>query len=342
MKLNILVHLSQDYFPICIAELDTLLRLFFKNFEITKFKKPLVRVSIDHDDISTSYDALRRVLYRSACIKRILILFGEIDYKSIAAVELPSLILAGQPSTFAGHLHDYDGDLSRKTSQSIIDGIYELMHEKYSFDLDLSNPEIIIAVYKANDSCYLGLELHHDRKGFEYRRPHRRPVFTPFSLEPKLSRLLINLSGVPDDGIILDPFCGVAGVPVEAASIGISSLCIELKYRWAIGAYVNLKWFPSNVYWDVVCGDSLADFILSSHDIFIATDPPYGRITPTSSDIQQIYRDFIDKFVSQARGSAFFSPMLLTNILEDYNLLVKYVFPIRVHKNLVRYLYVIR
>lgn len=342
MKLNILTHLSQDYFPICIAELETLLGLFFKSFEITEIRKPLVNVSINHADVSTSYQALKRILYRSACIKRILILFGQTDFELISYVEPPNFILSGTFSTFAVHIHDYDGDLNKQASQFIIDGIYELMHDKYSFDLDLSNPEIIVAVYKANNIYYIGLELHHDKKGFEYRRPHRRPVFTPFSLEPKLSRLLINLSGVPDDGIILDPFCGVAGIPLEAASIGISSLCIELKFRWASGAYINLKWFPSHVYWDVICGDSLVDFILSSDDIYIASDPPYGRITSTSSDIQQIYRDFVDKFVSRARGSAFFSPMLLRNILASYNLSVKYVFPIKVHKNLVRYLYVIR
>ncbi len=343
MKLNLLAHLSQDYFPVCIAELETLLGLFFKRFIITELKKPLIKVSIENVNIDKVLTSLSRILYRSACIKRMLILFeSEIDLESIPSINLPRFILTRELSTFAGHIHDYDGDLGRDLSRSIIDRIYELMYEKYSFKLNLSNPEIIVAVYKVGNKYYLGLEFHHDRKGFEYRRPHRRPVFTPFSLEPKLSRLLINLSGVPDDGIILDPFCGVAGIPIEAASIGISSLCIELKYRWTRGAYVNLKWFPSNIYWDVICGDSLSDFISSLHEIFIATDPPYGRITPTSSDVNQIYQEFIDKFVSRAKGSAFFSPMSLTNILKDYNLLVKYVFPIKVHKNLVRYLYVIR
>ena len=342
MKLDILVHLSQDYFSIGIAELNTLLGLFFKEFHINELRRPLVKVSINNVDPQRSYIYLKRILFRSACIKRFLMLFNEIDPDLMVYTYLPNFILNMGFLRFAGHVHDYDGDLRREISQSIIDGIYELMHDRYSFKLDLSNPDVIIGVYKVKNIYHLGLELHNDKKGFEYRRPHRRPVFTPFSLEPKLSRLLINLSGVPDEGIIIDPFCGVAGIPVEAASIGISSICVELKYRWAKGAYVNLKWFPSNVYWDVICGDSLKDFIALDRDIYVASDPPYGRITPTSSNVLHIYRRFIDQFVSRAKGSAFFSPMLLTNILNNYNLLVKYVFQIRVHKNLVRYLYVIR
>lgn len=342
MKIVILTHLSQDYFPIYIAELKTLLELFFVKFEVDVIGKPLVKAYIYHSNPHQTYNILKRMVFRSTCIKRCLVIFDEADTNLTRFFDPPNFIFNGDFLTFAGHVHDYDGDLTREESQNIIDEIYNLMALRHSFKLNLSNPDLIIGVYKIGGTYYIGLEIHDDKKGFEYRRPHKRPIFSPFSLDPKLSRLLINLSGVPDEGLVMDPFCGVAGIPSEAASIGISSLCIELKYRWAKGGYTNLRWFNPKIYWDVICGNSLDAFIDVSKDVFIATDPPYGRITSTSSDVMQIYHEFIEKFVSQAKGSAFFSPIQLTDILRTYGLSIHNLFSIKVHKNLVRYLYVIR
>ncbi|HIQ13639.1 MAG TPA: hypothetical protein EYH44_04580 [Thermoprotei archaeon] len=342
MKAVILTHLSQDYFPIYIEELKTLLEIYFGRFEVDVIGKPLVKCFIYHSDPYQMYNILKRMVFRSTCIKRCLVIFDEANIDLTRFFDPPDFIFNGEFLTFACHIHDYDGDLTREESKNIIDKIYNLMALRYSFRLNLSNPDLIIGVYKKDGHYYIGLEIHDDKKGFEYRRPHKRPIFSPFSLDPKLSRLLINLSGVPDEGILIDPFCGVAGIPSEAAYIGISSLCIELKYRWAKGAYTNLKWLNSRKYWDVICGNSLDKFIKISENIFVATDPPYGRITSISSDVMKVYHEFIEKFVTEAKGSAFFSPFHLVDILRTYGLSIYNLFSIKVHKNLVRHLYVIR
>src|SRR3990170_4415126 len=42
----------------------------------------------------------------------------------------------------------------------------------------------------------------------------------PISLPPRFARALVNLSRVPDGGVLLDPFCGTGGILLEAGLVG--------------------------------------------------------------------------------------------------------------------------
>ncbi len=344
-SLKIICHLSQEYFDIFKEESILLFETFgFNKITGVTVEKPLLILDLKNSSLKYLTKILR-LAHRSSSIKRILIPYwhGNIDdlYKGNFDIDISKVIDLGITiNSFAIHIHNYSN--MHIDRDRLIDEMYNKISNVSDVTVDLNNPDIILALYiLGRNKNYLGIEYHTGRKGYAQRRPSKKPVFTPFSLDPKLSRLLINLSGVPDNGLIIDPFCGVAGIPYEASLIGINSICIELKWKWASGAMINLKNLLKNSYVDIICGDSLSGFF-NIREFYVATDPPYGRITSLSDNVYKLYQGFIESYISRAKGSAFFSPFPLEKEIDKYDVNLIKSFKIAVHKNLTRYLYVIR
>ena len=345
---RIIFHLSQDYYK--IFKIETLILLESYNIKMLKKigdNKPLLTIDLKVDITPSLIRDILKIGKRSSSIKRILIPIwhGNIYevYKGRFELDrLEDFIINRPIESFAIHVHKYEPK-RKYASKKIIDKIYEKVSNILGVSrVNLRDPDIITSIYIAkNGLCHIGVEFHTEKKGFGHRRPSKKPVFTPFSLDPKLGRLLINLSGVPEGGLVIDPFCGVAGIPYEASLIGVNSLCIELKWKWSMGAYINMSTIRPKVFYDIICGDSLKS-ILKSDDYYVASDPPYGRITSTSGKVSKLYLDFIDLFIRNARGSAFFSPFPLEEELIKRDVKILFNDEIKVHKNLVRHLYVVR
>lgn len=62
-------------------------------------------------------------------------------------------------------------------------------------------------------------------------------------LPPKLSQILINLSGARQSDTIVDPFCGSGGLLFEAALMGFESLGSDISTRMTECAQKNIAWF---------------------------------------------------------------------------------------------------
>lgn len=65
-------------------------------------------------------------------------------------------------------------------------------------------------------------------------------------LPPKLSQIMINLSGVDKKTIIVDPFCGSAGLLMEASLMGYASEGSDLSNEMVICSQKNIEWFKNN------------------------------------------------------------------------------------------------
>lgn len=62
-------------------------------------------------------------------------------------------------------------------------------------------------------------------------------------LPPKLARMMVNLSRVPDGGTILDPFCGSGTVLTEALALGMSRIIgLDVSPVAVADATQNLEW----------------------------------------------------------------------------------------------------
>ncbi len=131
---------------------------------------------------------------------------------------------------------------------------------------------------------------------FQARSPRRRPVFRPGTLDPRLSRALVNLSR-PRPGLsYLDPFCGVGGLAIEAALLGLDPVvCGDVEYKMMRGAELNLAYYsPVKHGYILYYGDAARMPFRDESIDRISTDPPYGRSTSTKGrSISRLLEGFL-------------------------------------------------
>ncbi len=332
--MKVLIHLSMDYPDVYRMETRRLMKAMGISYKEVGFKPPLQELVIYKESIPSLYQKLRYFIHRSSSAKRCLIVIDDLDS------EVPRFQELGHIASYAIHIHRYGGGPYEESI--LISELARVMARHGFTKVSLDNPSIILSAYLVDGLKYVGIELHSPKRKFIDRRPSKRPVFSPFSLDPKLSRLLINLTSVPMHGLVVDPFCGVGGIPIEAEVIGVTSICIELMFKWSRGALKNIEYysrFPSGLS-DIICGDSLNGFI-RHRDVYVATDPPYGRITATSGSVSDIYSFLVEAFVREAKGSAFFTHREIDELLAEHGIINYKVFKMPVHSSLTRYLYVV-
>mgnify|MGYP000551248952 CR=1 FL=1 len=130
------------------------------------------------------------------------------------------------------------------------------------------------------------------RRKFIDRKPSKRPFFSPSSLDPKLALIMINLSGIKRGEVLLDPFCGVGGILVEASRLEIENIGIDIKWKWINGAKGNVMWINRMETTHLILGDGCNPPIRNVD--CIVTDPPYGRISSTlGKEVSNIFTQFI-------------------------------------------------
>lgn len=349
MGMKLAIHISLDYRDACIKEVLTLLESYGIKYKIIGLFNKVILLDISGYEGRPEEEVLEYIFKRSSCVKRALKIYTVSNSYNLE--ELYSGDLKEYVSRFkhvAIHVHLYNPRIvHREEINSVIDDIYKLYVKDLRLKVDLEKPDVIIGVYNVEDIILVGIELYDElRKGFEHRRAKYRPVFSPFSLHPKLARLMINLSGVREGSILIDPFCGVASIPMEASLLSIEAICIEYFFKWCVGGLKNVEWIDETLnYINVINADSLKGVLRVyeySNEVYIVTDPPYGRITSTGyRDIASIYRNFIEKYVSYAKRSVFMSPEDIDDYIYKYDLRVNFKSVIPVHRNLKRILYVV-
>ncbi len=111
----------------------------------------------------------------------------------------------------------------------------------------MPNADIEFFFYK------LGEKIHFGRvdQDYSYSEVKERDMYKPFrreslAISPRLSKILINMTKTKTGQLLLDPFCGVAGIIQEALLKGINCYGID-KDKMAIeSAKKNLKWLSQN------------------------------------------------------------------------------------------------
>ncbi|MDD1775928.1 MAG: RsmD family RNA methyltransferase [Candidatus Methanomethylicus sp.] len=175
----------------------------------------------------------------------------------------------------ANRVRNYWRNLDTQELQGMIGGIVKGNTDSI---VNLDCPEVWIKgiISDAGVFFYI-IGVSTDRSGFTARRPKSRPYFHPGVLEPKLSRAFVNLSGVREGGLFVDPFCGTGGFLIEAALMGMKACGMDLDMRMVNGTGKNVAHYHLDC--DLLHGDAKA-LPLSAID-GISTDPPYGRGTTT-------------------------------------------------------------
>jgi len=149
--------------------------------------------------------------------------------------------------------------------------------EKVGGRVSLDDPDREVSVYlgEGGATTYIAITSPRTmRQGWVTRRPRSRAFFHPSAIFPKLSRALVNLSGVQPGEAFLDPFCGTGSLLIEASIVGAEPIGIDLARKMVRGARRNsIKY--GQPWLGIIRGDSRR--LPLRCVAAAATDIPYGR-----------------------------------------------------------------
>lgn len=171
--------------------------------------------------------------------------------------------------------------------------IGEAISRKTKANVDLAHPQNEFVLYATRDGFVFGEKIAEtSRRELKYRDNEVKPFKHPSTLQPDLSRALLNIARVRAGDLVFDPFCGVGGILLEALEIGAKVMGLDFKRNLLLGAIGNMKHYGHSE-WYILQGDARAAPMLKVDRI--VTDPPYGRLSPRirGSTISELYDSLI-------------------------------------------------
>ena len=163
---------------------------------------------------------------------------------------------------------------------------------------DLPNADFYIFCHEYKNVIYFGIanQSYNDEgvKKRDMKKPVRRESL---AISPRLSKILINISGAKPRDLLLDPFCGIGGILQEALIKRMNVHGIDKDKDATEGAKQNLKWLASEY-------NIKNNFTIENLDsrkapdlqfAAIATETPLGRVLrkkPDDNEAQQIIQNF--------------------------------------------------
>jgi tRNA (guanine10-N2)-dimethyltransferase len=224
----------------------------------------------------------------------------------------------------------------------------EIRSHGYRVDLELPEHTFVLlgtaqAVLFA--SLLQVVEKHHFRETV----PRSRPFFSPGVIMPKLARVLTNLSGVRENELFLDPFCGTGGIVIEASKLGAKTIGADIQEKMVRGTRENAAFF--NLAADLFRSDAAHVPLKAACVDAVATDLPYGRASPVACVAEagasraQLYREALAevyRVLKPGRSAVIVanSPALASTAREC-GFQCRAVHSYRVHKSLTRYIHLL-
>ena len=248
--------------------------------------------------------------------------------------------------TFAVHVKRVKRSLPEINVPALERRIADLVMSEVDFKVDLAQPEVEVLGVLTGGQCIVGITIARvDRRKFTLRRPTARAAFHPATMMPLLARAMVNLARTPRDGTLLDPFCGVGGILIEAGLIGAKPIGVDINARMIEGARHNLWEFGIKDY-QLLVGDARR---LPMKEIdAVATDPPYGRqATTAGAPLKQLYEQAMFSIAQTLKRKSYVcitapAELELDGLAQGAGLRLIEKHEQRVHKSLTRRIYVMR
>jgi tRNA G10 N-methylase Trm11 len=200
---------------------------------------------------------------------------------------------------FTGFVRGQEQDFARKPSSKLLDEEFFVFNDIFGKIVQKCN-------YKELERRDMG-------------KPVRRE---DLSISPRLAKIMINLSEVKDNGSVLDAFCGIGVVLIEALNMGIKAVGVDRDNEAINGARKNLEWmkFPREKY-RLMNNDS-SKVVVGSVDVLVS-EPDFGQTLkkiPEKREAENMTRKFENLMIdvlnnmkkSVSGKFVFTSPLIIT------------------------------
>lgn len=109
------------------------------------------------------------------------------------------------------------------------------------------------------------------------RRDMEKPVRREdLSISPRLAKIMINLSEVKENGILLDAFCGIGVILMEALNMGIKAIGIDRDNEAITGAKKNIEWLKFTGEKYKLMNNDSSKVVMGSVDVLVS-EPDFGK-----------------------------------------------------------------
>lgn len=300
-------HLWGGHPTLPISELKALLELQLNYEDRYRIVDIVDNLAFFQADLNP--DSIKELVERAAYVKSVGLYLGvcEVEDSKVNTLDcnLEFTQLLDKNYAYKVDFHRIKGYLKEVDSRKVIVGVARILEEA-GFKATPKGTKVVDAI-AIGGSIVLGLRLASlNVREFEERKPSRRPFFKPGPLDPRLSRVLVNISRFRPGEVILDPFCGTGGIVLEACILGASRiLCGDIDKAMTIGSKVNLSHYkcPATLSY---CADATNPPIKDDSIDRIVTDPPYGRSTTTlGRPLASLYEKFVEKAFNLLRRGGY-------------------------------------
>jgi tRNA (guanine10-N2)-dimethyltransferase len=151
--------------------------------------------------------------------------------------------------------------------------------------VELEDPDITIYLIFTDEENFFGFS-----KRIKEENKPKKIKNHPHELDWKLTRVMINLTGLKEGETVCDPFCGTGTTLLEAESMGIHAIGLDFDEKMCEISKENLK---ANGYKSKVFRSDFQELSKFSGKFDgIVTDLPYGRASKASEKPEEILKKF--------------------------------------------------
>lgn len=144
------------------------------------------------------------------------------------------------------------------------------------------------------DKLYFTCQIFENKKEYNKRMPKLRPIVKPYTLKSDMARASVNLLGIKK-GVILDPFCGIGGILLEAYNMKFEIIGNDISFNDLKFMKINFEFYFPNANYRITNKDARTQFLEKNSIDGIVTDIPYGKSS------KKIGEDLYDRFLENAK-----------------------------------------
>jgi putative N6-adenine-specific DNA methylase/tRNA (guanine6-N2)-methyltransferase len=213
------------------------------------------------------------------------VIAAQLTARGVPALEADGLLTFRVTSRRSGNHNFTSVDVQRRAGAALVD--------RYGLGVDLERPGCQVRVDVIGSRCMVGVQLTRESLS---RRKQRR--YNPRgAVKSNVAYAMLRFAGLAT-GRILDPFCGSATIPIEAAQV-FPDLDIEASdysERAVEGARQNVEAAGLTQRIDVLCRDlsDLPEHHPAGRFDAIVTNPPFGVRIGRGMNFHTFYSRFLD------------------------------------------------